>query len=64
MGKKVWISVMLEPYTMDRIVLASEKTGLNKSKIIRKVFSMIENNKIQAKAELLTEAEKAIWEVL
>lgn len=63
-SNKVFFSLRFDPYTMDRITLASEKTGLNKSKIIRKVFSMIEKDKIQAKAELLTEAEKIIWEVL
>ena len=64
MSNKVFFSLRFDPYTMDRITLASEKTGLNKSKVIRKVFSMIEKNKIQGIPEKMTEDEKVIWEVL
>ena len=63
-NKKILVGMRLASYTIDRIQVASEKSGLNKSEVVRLVFKMIEDDKIQAQEYKLNEGERIVWEAL
>jgi hypothetical protein len=62
--KKIMFYTRLDPYLIDAINTASEKSGVKKSVVVRKILKMINSGKIQAIESKLSEEERLIWEAL
>lgn len=61
-NKKIMFYTRLEPYLIDAINKASEKSGVPKTVVVRKILKMVYSGKIQAIRSKLNEKEELIWE--
>jgi hypothetical protein len=60
--KKIMFYTRLDPYLIEAINTASEKSGVKKSVVVRKILKMVHSGKIEAIRSKLSDKEELIWE--